>query len=84
MIGSSQSSSAKGNDVGFTLSANAVGRAMSMQFLGDHVNAQSSRTPARDLAAFIQIDLGVGAFHVLFTARINRRYLLQVALLSVA
>lgn len=44
MIGSSQSLSAKGNDAGFTLSANAVGRAMSMQFLGDHVNAQSSRT----------------------------------------
>jgi hypothetical protein len=53
---------------------------MPVQFLGDHVNANPSRAPASNPAAFIQIDLGVGAFHVTFLARINRCYLLQVAL----
>ncbi len=44
---------------------------MSVQFLGYDVNADSNRTPARDLAAFIQINLGLGALHVSFLARVN-------------
>ncbi|MBY3168421.1 hypothetical protein HFO53_12075 [Rhizobium laguerreae] len=53
---------------------------LSVQLLGDHINADSGRAPAGNLAAFIDIDLGVGALHVSFLARINRCYLLQVAL----
>jgi hypothetical protein len=41
---------------------------MPSEFLGNEINADTSRSPAGDLAAFIHIDLGVGAFHVVFLA----------------
>lgn len=41
---------------------------------------KSGAPAASNLAAFVHIDLGVGALHVSFLAGINRCYLLQVAL----
>src|SRR6218665_2036222 len=46
-------------------------RAMSPEFLGDDINAQSSHTPAGNLATFIKIDVGVGALHCSFLVSDN-------------
>jgi hypothetical protein len=41
---------------------------MPSEFLGNEINADTGCLPPRNLAAFIQVDLGVGAFHVTFLA----------------
>lgn len=46
-------------------------RAMSSELLGDDPNTQASHSPAGDLASFIQVDMGVGAFHCGFLASDN-------------
>jgi hypothetical protein len=43
-------------------------RAMAPEFLGNDIDADARRPPPRDLAAFIHVDPGVGAFHVVFLA----------------
>lgn len=44
---------------------------MSAMPFGNHANSQASHTSAGDLASFIQVDMGVGAFRCSFFARDN-------------
>ena len=43
-------------------------RTMAAELLGNHTDTDTSRSPSSDLAAFIHVDVGVGAFHVSFLA----------------
>ena len=46
-------------------------RSMPSELLGNDPNIQASHSPASNLASFIQIDMGVGAFHCVFLASDN-------------
>ncbi len=53
-------------------------RAMAAELLGNHTDTDTSRSPSSDLAAFIHVDVGVGAFHV-FSFLASDKPLLSIA-----